>query len=191
MANPFEQIRANSNDQTKSMNWYMKQVSKIRGDFQSQGQVYNSDIGKTTSKIEIGNMYMFLYDPIYAETLPYYDTFPLCLPYEQTSNGFYGLNLHYLPYLMRAKLLGSLLETIDTSTIGPKTKMQYNWSLLNQASRSPMVKPCVKRYVKQRIGSKLLKVNPEDWKAAIFLPVEQFNKATKQKVYSDNRRRFN
>jgi hypothetical protein len=89
---------------------------------------------------------------------------------------------------MRAKLLGSLLETADSPTIGPKTKMQYNWSLLSQASKSPMVKPCVKRYVKQRIGSKLLKVNPEDWKAAIFLPVEQFNKATKNKVYSDSRR---
>tara|TARA_B110000858_G_C17766161_1_gene457177 strand:+ start:753 stop:1319 length:567 start_codon:yes stop_codon:yes gene_type:complete len=186
MANPFEQIRARDGDQDKSFKWYMNQVKKIRGEFTAPGQVFNSDLGETVADIKIGSMYMFQYDALHKDTLPYYDAFPLVLPYESTPNGFYGLNLHYLPYMMRAQLLGSLIETVKAKTIGPKTRMRYNWALLSQASRAPQVKPCVKRYIAGRTG-KLFKVNPQDWKSAIFLPVEQFN-TSKQKVYSDSRR---
>jgi hypothetical protein len=65
--------------------------------------------------------------------------------------------------------------------------MGYNWDMLKNASRFPEVKPCVKRYLTTQMQSRFLKINPQDWKAAIFLPVEDFNKASRQKVYRDSR----
>ena len=53
----------------------------------------------------IVNLNMFIYSPKFAKTLPYYDTFPLVMPLELAEGGFYGLNFHYLPYALRARLL--------------------------------------------------------------------------------------
>ena len=47
-------------------------------------------------KLMIGNMYMFRYEPKLKESLPYYDRFPIVFPIEPYSDGFLGLNFHYL-----------------------------------------------------------------------------------------------
>ena len=52
-----------------------------------------------------GSLNMFVYSPKGRNKLPYYDTFPLVLPLKRYKDGFLGLNFHYLPYAMRARLL--------------------------------------------------------------------------------------
>jgi hypothetical protein len=187
MPNPFEQIRANSNDQKKSFDWYMRQVREVSKTISSPAKALNSEIGTLTQQLEMGQMYMFMYDAKHKDTLPYWDSFPLCLPFEPTKNGFWGLNLHYLPYGLRTQLLGKLLETANDRTLTADSKMTYSWDMLKNASRFPEVKPCVKRYLTTQMQSRFLKINPQDWKAAIFLPVEKFNNASRQKVYRDSR----
>ena len=110
MSNPFQNIKAAAGDQDRSFNWYMNSVKKMAGELTDYNDVKKTDLGDLTSKIEPGNMYMFMYDPKLKETLPYYDTFPLCLPFDSAPGGFIGLNLHYLPPLQRAVLLGNLLD---------------------------------------------------------------------------------
>ena len=56
----------------------------------------------------IGQMFMFFYDPKNKQTLPYYDRFPLVFPIELYSDGFLGINLHYLPQKYRANLMDAL-----------------------------------------------------------------------------------
>ena len=185
MANPFEQIRANSNDQRRSMNWYQKQVAQLASNINSPAAAMRSDMFETQGTIEVGSMYLYRYDPKMKNKLPYYDTFPLVLPYETAAGGFYGLNLHYLPYLLRAKVLGELIQTENDKTIGADTKMRYNWSLLKSVGNE--VRPCVKRYLLSNVVTRFYKVNPEDWKAAIFLPIENFQGASKDQVFRDSR----
>jgi len=186
--NPFEQIRAKAGDQQKSFDWYMRQVRAVAKTIKSPNNALASEIGQLTQKVEIGQMYMFLYDAKHKETLPYYDRFPLCLPIEPAKGGFYGLNLHYLPYMLRAKLLGKLLDTVTDITLSDTSKMKYNWNMLKNVTRFPEVQPCVKRYLTTQMQSRMLKINPQDWKASIFLPVEDFQNASKQKVYTDSRK---
>jgi hypothetical protein len=185
MANPFEQIRANSNDQRRSMDWYQKQVAKLASNINSPAAAMRSDMFETAGNIEVGSMYLYRYDPKMKNKLPYYDTFPLVLPYETAAGGFYGLNLHYLPYLLRAKVLGELMKTANDKTIGADTKMRYNWLLLKSVGNE--VRPCVKRYLLPNVVTRFYKVNPEDWKAAIFLPIENFKGASKEQVFRDSR----
>ena len=53
---------------------------------------------------------MFVYGPKHAKKLPYYDTFPLVLPLERYSDGFLGMNFHYLPIPLRMKLLDKIFD---------------------------------------------------------------------------------
>ena len=186
MANPFEQIRADSNQGQKSFNWYMNQVRNVAGGITNPRSAMASSITTRVPIYEIGSMYLFRYDAKHKNKLPYFDAFPLCLPFEPTNDGFWGMNLHYLPYLLRARLLGKLLETLDDQAITSQSQMQYNWDLLSSAARFPEVKPCVKRYLTSQLRSGFHKINPEDWKAAIFLPVEDFN-TNKGTVFADSR----
>lgn len=188
MANPFEQIRANSNNQKKSFDWYMRQVRSVARNITSATSAFRSDLGSFESQYDVGSMYLFVYDAkTYGTTLPYFDRFPLCLPFEDAPGGFWGLNLHYIPFGLRAELLGKLMETAKDKTLDEKSTMRYNWDLLKSASRFPGVRPCVKRYLGSHMRSGFFKVNPQDWKAAIFLPVESFQGASRQKVYADSR----
>ena len=53
---------------------------------------------------------MFVYGPKHAKKLPYYDTFPLVLPLERYSDGFLGMNFHYLPIPLRMRLLDRMFD---------------------------------------------------------------------------------
>jgi len=63
-----------------------------------------------TDRTLIGSMYFFVYEPEGKKTLPYYDRFPLIIFMKQVKGGFHGLNLHYLNYKERFKLLVEIMD---------------------------------------------------------------------------------
>ena len=77
----------------RSTDWYK---DKIR-EFGKPGALDLIRDGKRKKSPFYGRLNMFFYDPKFKKTLPYYDTFPLVLPLEPYSDGFLGINLHYLP----------------------------------------------------------------------------------------------
>ena len=69
--------------------------------------------GKLIGRPSTGRLNMFFYDPKTKARLPYYDVFPLVLPLESIKGGFMGLNFHYLPYILRFRLLDRLQKFAD------------------------------------------------------------------------------
>ena len=55
-----------------------------------------------------GDMVMYTYNPKLKDVLPYYDAFPLTIVVGPAKDGFYGINLHYLPPKVRAIFLDKL-----------------------------------------------------------------------------------
>lgn len=173
--------------QKKSRSWFTMQVQSLRnvaamrpeallrGDQQSKG-----------NRIIPGNLYMYLYDPKYKETLPYYDMFPLGLPFKAVPGGFYSLNLHYLPYNLRALLLDRLMQFKTDSNLDEKTRLKFSWQLIDGVSRFAAAKPCVKHYLYENVRSQFKAVHMEDWATAILLPVERFQNASKQEVWNES-----
>lgn len=186
--NPFEQIRrdADKGSTVKSYQWYMNQIRKLGLNTKKPREVLRSPIGELVSGVRWGDMYLFMYDPKTKARLPYYDKFPLVLPFRVISGGFYGLNLHYLPPMLRMRLLGRLLRLTNEKELSEATRIRMNWDILNNVSRFPEVRPCVKRYLTPHVRSRFLRVNPEDWKAAIMLPIETFVGIDKQEVYDES-----
>lgn len=143
---------------------------------------------RLVSKLTVGRMYLFYYDPKMKEELPYYDRFPLIFPFQKVDDGFYGINMHYLPHVLRARLMDSLYSLANNANNDDSTKLKLSYQILNSSSRFKYFKPCVKHYLNNHVRSRFLWVPAEEWKTALFLPLERFAKANKNKVWQDSRR---
>ena len=131
---------------------------------------------------------MYYYDPKHKATLPYYDKFPLIIMVKRAEGGFIGLNLHYLPPPLRAKMLDGLMETVNNKKFDDTTKFRLNYALLQRASTLKYYKPCYKRYLSNHVRSRFAEVQPSDWEIATFLPTANWEKATAAEVYKDSRK---
>lgn len=135
----------------------------------------------------IGQMFMFFYDPKHKDTLPYYDTFPLIFLIGFKEKGFMGINLHYLPPFLRAKLMDALYETINNKRYDDTTKLRVSYQILASASKFRYFKPCVKHYLLEHVTGNYLNIEPTNWDSALMLPTEQFKKASAELVWRESR----
>ncbi len=135
-----------------------------------------------------GGMFMYFYDPKHKETLPYYDRFPLTIPVERAPGGFKGLNLHYLPPILRAKFLDSLLAITNNDKYNDTTKINLSMSTLKAATRFRYFKPCLKHYLTDHVRSRFALVSPTEWEIAVFLPTQDWAKKSASYVYSESRK---
>jgi hypothetical protein len=131
---------------------------------------------------------MYLYDPKYKDTLPFYDKFPLIFPFHVESDRFWGINFHYLPPPLRAKLMDSLYDVANNQRYDESTKLRINYQILNSASKFRYFKPCVKQYLFTQMKSKFVYIYPSEWDIALFLPSEKFSKASKAQVWAESRK---
>ena len=188
MATPFTDIRLEAGDVERSASWYMKTVRNIASGLNQPNEVFGSDLGEYTQRLDIGQMYAFKYNPKHKETLPYYDMFPLVVIAEPLPTGFSGINLHYIPPLVRARLLGKLMDSSDID-IDIKSKLRSQWSFIRNFSRFPEVRGAVKKYLTRQVTSRMYKVNPVHWKSAIFLDTQQFVGAREGEIYRQSAKR--
>lgn len=138
----------------------------------------------------IGRMYFFFYNPKMKDSLPYYDIFPLVIPLEKYSDGFLGINLHYVRPNIRFKILENLSNTLNNSKLDETTRMKVSYDYVKSISSINMIKPCLKRYLTQHVGSKFLHIDSSEWHLAALLPFESFQKETKSKVFSESEKDF-
>ena len=148
----------------------------------------NTQVGK--NQIKVGSCYMYFYDPKYKQTLPYYDRFPLVFPFRSVDNGFIGLNMHYLPPQYRAVLMDALYDLSSNDKYNSTTKLRLSYNVLNDASKFRYFRPCVKRYLVSQVASVPVLIDPSEWDIALMLPVEMFEKASKEKVWAESRKIF-
>ena len=164
----FDEISKLRKSGKEPYQWYRNRIKELGTP--SQTQLIRD--GKITGRVNFGALNMFIYDPKLKNKLPYYDTFPLVLPIERYRDGFLGINFHYLPYALRARLL---------SRLDPNA----NYSALKNVK---LVKPTLKRYLNTNVRSRFRKLEEEDFMTAIMLPVQRFKKSSTNKVWSDSRK---
>jgi hypothetical protein len=148
------------------------------------------DRERLKDKSIIGKMYFFFYDPKTKDSLPYYDRFPLVIPIERYSDGFLGLNLHYIHPKQRIILLDKLSEHATNKKFDKTTRLRLNYQMLNSFSKAYEATPCIKRYLNSHVESRFVEIFADEWDIAALLPVEQFQKASKYKAYADSRKKF-
>ena len=172
----------------ESREWFMKKAKVIKG-INREALMKEEPLDRGARRI-IGSMQMFFYDPKYKETLPYYDRFPLAIIVKPAKGGFLGMNLHYLPPILRAKFLDALMDNV-TSKKSEDAKFQLTTRLLAGTSELEYYKPCIKHYLNEHVRSKFAEVKAPEWEIATFLPTASFVKAGTQKIYRDSRKKIN
>jgi len=161
----------------KSIDWVKEKIQKIKNPM----RIFNKP-----GKPEIGSMCMFSYDPKYKNVLPYYDAYPLVFPIEFYSNGFLGINLHYLPPMARARLMDNLKKIANNNKYNDTTKLNISYEVLRAHSRQfSGFENCIKRYLYSHIRSTFHEVHPSDWDKAVMLPLQKWV-TNPNKKYSAN-----
>ena len=137
-------------------------------------------------KLLMGGLYFFYYNPVTKDDLPYYDKFPLVMPLKRESDGFLGLNLHYLPLRYRIMFMRKLLPFAIYDENDEIKRIRVTYSMLESSSRYKEFKPCIKKYLYNRIQSKIVKVEPQEWDIALYLPIHQFRKEKAKTVWQES-----
>ena len=182
MASVFDTIKMKAGDTDRSNNWYRGQVNRIASGTTAQ-QLFRQ--GKLARRPSVGRLNLFGYNPKLRKTLPYYDIFPLVLPLEAISGGFIGMNFHYLPPLLRMRLLERLQARATDRDFDSNTRFNVTY---DDVKRLSIVKPTIKKYLYSYVQTGFLRINADEAATAIFLPVQRFKKASETKVYADSRR---
>ena len=192
MSNIFQRLelqafRAGITPRTKeSRDWFRSKIKNMRSI--KREALMKEDPLKQPSQEIVGGMYMFFYDPKHKETLPYYDTFPLVIVVGPAEGGFYGLNLHYLPPILRAKMLDALMDITTNTKFNDSTRFKMSYELLVKTSKLKYFEPCFKHYLNEHVKSKFAMVPAPEWEIATFLPTADFRKANSKKVYYDSKK---
>lgn len=170
-----------------AMKWLVGRITQLQVKQTIPGAI---NPGNYTNRnlFDIGEVFLYHYDPKWKAKLPYYDTFPLVIPIEFYDNGFLGLNLHYLPMNMRMSFLNRLIRLAAVAPGTERVRMQISYSILKDSKRLINYIPCVKRYLVDHIRGRMLKIQSHEWVIAYNLPIADFQKAGEATVWRDSRR---
>ena len=185
----LEAFKAGINPRTKeAQDWFRRRAQQLRR--VNRQDLLSADEVKLVNRQNalIGSMNMFFYDPKTKETLPFYDRFPLAIIVGPAEKGFYGLNLHYLPPVLRAKLLDSLLDITSNKKYDETTKFQISYNMLNSSAKMKYFRPCFKHYLTQHVRSRLGRVPAPEWEIATFLPTASWEKSNSANIYKQSRK---
>lgn len=175
-----QNISKNRTAPAKNLEWLYSWVGgKLR-----KGKVPEEAFLPSKKKPFIGGMYIYEYDPKTKETLPWWDELPVVIPVGLYKDGFLGLNLHYIPPMLRAKLLDKLMQ-YKKKAHTPRAYMQISYEMLSSVAKTDLFAPCVKRYLTSHIRSPLIMIGDEYWEKVSMLPLQQFRYANSQKVWNN------
>ena len=176
------QIPARTQD---ARDWFR---NKARSTSATPESIVRGEKARYKNRVSMGKMYLFNYDPKTKATLPYYDRYPLIFPVQGAPGGFYGINMHYLPYVLRARLMDALYDLSSNQRYDERTKLRLSYGILKGAAKYKAFKPTFKRYLSSQVRSRFIEINSSEWDIALFLPLESFAKASKGSVWADSRK---
>ena len=172
----------------QAIDWYRAQARRMGGSVTATRLLKNNP-SNLSQQLLPGNMMLFNYDPKHKKTLPYYDIFPLVFPIDTFRGGFIGMNMHYLPYRLRAQLMDALYDNLNNTRFDESTKLNISYKTLASAAKYKYFKPTIHKYLYKHVRSKFLVIDAKEWDQVLMLPVQKFVGASIQTVWSDSRKK--
>ena len=155
--------------------WFTGKLNSIKPG--SRSRILNAtDRYTDDQKIFVGGLFFFKYDAKTKDRLPMWDKYPLCVPIDRFTDGFLGLNLHYLPAGTRQRVI-TMVNSINTenklsNTVRAKAK---NWQyIMNSNVPEAYFKKTVKRYLFEHVRSQFVRINSDEYDKAVQLPLEEW-----------------
>ena len=167
----FQEIKESAQGRELSIKWYQNRIKHLGGSsLRNPRTLIHDEEGHGVARVRPGwgELNLFQYTPKGPERLKYYDLFPIVLPLVKHRNGFTGLNFHYLPYVLRVKLLTLLAEAYgDEHT----QKINATYFMIRNMR---LIRPIIRRYIRKQVETLYLRIPLDDMLIGILLPVQQF-----------------
>ena len=163
----------------ESMDWFSKQIPKDTKSAKSIMSQLKSGLKKKNSPM-VGKMYLFSYlDPVHRKTLDLWDIYPLIFPFNwYTSKAgdkiFVGINMHYVPYRVRFKMLLKLLQIKTGKKYKPNDKLKLSWGVIKSLTGTKLAEHCVHAYRFDHVTSPFTEIPANDWEIVTFMPLGKF-----------------
>lgn len=174
----------------ESLQWVTRKVAELRNPGRLIVPITREKTRFTPpssrQKFLMGGLYFFMYDPKGKDDLPYYDKFPLVMPLKRESDGFLGLNLHYLPIKYRINFMRKLMPLAIFNDEDEIKRIRITYAILEASKKFKEFRPCIKKYLYSHVKSRILTVEPNEWDIALYLPVQQFKKAPAAAVWRES-----
>ena len=155
----------------KSVAWFKKKVGE-------------SAKGFKPAVLAPGKMYTFGYDAKLKAILPYWDKFPLIVVLDTYSDGFLGLNFHYLSPIDRQKFFTKILKFSnqkgDPMDFTDKARFNISWDAVQNIKHADKM---IHKYLYGHVRTSLLEAPPNEWENVIFLPYQRFVGASAKSVW--------
>ena len=179
----FEKNKYNLSDAAaQSTRWYAQQAKLMGKQGYTSKRVLSGVSGDWAQVPVPGKLYMYAYDAKHKATLPYWDKYPLTFPFKLLKDGFLGINMHYLPYAYRIKVLDGLIG-IKLRKTSKHYKLQLSWELISSVAAYQPLQVCVHRYLYSQMRTGLRIIHSADWATAMLLPTHKFVGATPSYVW--------
>ena len=155
----------------KSVAWFKKKVGE-------------SAKGFKPAVLKPGKMFTFGYDAKLKAILPYWDKFPLIVVLDTYSDGFLGLNFHYLSPIDRQKFFTKILKFSnqkgDPMDFTDKARFNISWDAVQNIKHADKM---IHKYLYGHVRTSLLEAPPNEWENVIFLPYQRFVGASAKSVW--------
>lgn len=158
--------------------WFEEKASAVKSGGSARNRLFDAEERHTDQTREfVGSMYFFRYDPKHRLTLPMYDKYPLAVIVDRYTDGFLGLNLHYLSQGQRGSVIRLFNEFYDKKKLfnGITSGSYSNWDLLqNTSGLDTLANRCAKRYLYTHIRSQLVRIDKDEYDKAVQLPIDEW-----------------
>ena len=180
----IQAVKDETRGRPRSTQWYRDKIKE----FGTPGAQQLIRDGKRDNRPFYGKLNMFFYDPKFKKKLPYYDTFPLVLPLETYSDGFLGINFHYLPIPLRIKLLDRLVDYTNNTDFDEGTRLMVDYNKLKSVK---LIRPTIHKYLSGHTKSQFRRIDADEWTIAALLPVQRFKKEDDKTIWRESKAMIN
>jgi len=136
---------------------------------------------KAGSRImKLGYPVMFRYSAKHKATLPYWDQLPMSIVLHRYSDGFLGINLHYVPWTHRISLGQRLVRATKNKNRINYGKIRKAW--LDLKLPVALANLCLKRYLYSHVQSEMVQFNYETYEKVLKNIPPSFQKKSHETV---------
>ena len=176
----------------EALKWWRQKIRVLRGPFTAR-----SILKRTRDQFSPrpGQFVLLEYSAKHADTLPYWDRFPLGVVLEVYDDGWLCFNLHYLPIRMRWKAFSIIRGMVATKNPRKNTRAKITYAVFKSISKLSIYKAGLKKHLFSHMVRKPVRIPwNEAAEYAIYLDIEQWMVGhspsnVRRMVYRDTRLR--
>lgn len=155
-----------------AMRWYINVVNSLYNYLPEDLDRFYDGTRKYPRSMRIGDVMAYGYTAVtpISKHFPYYDLYPLIIVLDTSPKHFLGVNMHFLPPLLRQRFFDQCRRTAAGTVAGGRASMSVEYTDIKEEAALEIGMACIRRYRFDAIRTRLIRVPSDQWLNAVNLP---------------------